>query len=201
MILKVPFYIQGHNECGPASLQMALEYFGMKKEREEIKKLLDSESTGATWTVNLAKAAAELGFKVEFYTTKLGVNTENFKLDYYKKETDGQNSAEEKLKKIISECIKLNVKLEEKSLDIKEITSKVNENCIAIALIEWGKIIGINRYIGHIVPIIGYDEENIYIHQPGPKDPEANFAISHDLFDKARKALGTDEDLVFIHRK
>lgn len=62
MLLKVPFYVQGTNECGPVSLQMVLEYFGRKIKREEIKKLLNSESKGATWTIDLARIAAKLGY-------------------------------------------------------------------------------------------------------------------------------------------
>ena len=64
MLLKVPFYIQGINECGPAALQMVLEFFGEEHNREKIKKLVESESTGATWTTGLAKTAAQLGFKI-----------------------------------------------------------------------------------------------------------------------------------------
>ncbi|HLC85663.1 MAG TPA: peptidase C39 family protein [Candidatus Nanoarchaeia archaeon] len=200
MLLKVPFYVQGHNECGPASLQMVLEFLGFKKEREEIKKLLDSESKGATWTIDLARAATKLGFKVEFYSTSLDVNTENFELDYYKKETDSLQSVQSKLRNIIDECKKNGVSLQEKSLKLNEILSRIDNNCLAIALIDWGKIAGTEGYIGHIVPIIGYDEECVYIHQPGPKNPEANYKVKKELFDVARKARGTDEDILFICR-
>src|SRR3989338_6226432 len=147
MLLKVPFYIQGINECGPAALQMVLEFFGEEHNREKIKKLVESESTGATWTTGLAKTAAQLGFKTEFYSKSLGFNPENFDL------------------------------------------------------IDWGKIKNLERYIGHFLPIVGFDEENIYLHQPDPKDPEPNFKINKNLFDIARKSKGTDEDIIFIYRK
>ncbi|MBI2148118.1 peptidase C39 family protein [Candidatus Woesearchaeota archaeon] len=201
MKLEVPFYIQGINECGPAALQMALEFLGEKHEKEEIKKLIESESTGATWTIGLAKASAQLGFKTEFYSKSLGFNPENFDLEYYQRETDGAENVEIKIKKLQAECIKYKVEMEEREIPLDEIISKINENCTAIVLIDWGKIKNVDRYIGHFLPIVGFDEENIYLHQPGPKDPEANFKINKFLFDTARKSKGTDEDIIFIHRK
>ena len=201
MLLKVPFYIQGINECGPAALQMVLEFFGEEHNREKIKKLVESESTGATWTTGLAKTAAQLGFKTEFYSKSLGFNPENFDLEYYQRETDGAETAEIKIKKLQAECIKYKVKMEEREISIKEIISKINKNCTAIVLIDWGKIKNLERYIGHFLPIVGFDEENIYLHQPDPKDPEPNFKINKNLFDIARKSKGTDEDIIFIYRK
>ena len=66
---------------------------------------------------------------------------------------------------------------------------------------NWNVIKGRAGYHGHFMPIVGYDDEKIYFHQPGPKDPEPYFAISLEVFDKARKSVGTDEDIFFIHRK
>jgi len=109
MLLKVPFYIQGINECGPAALQMVLEFFGEEHNREKIKKLV--ESTGATWTTGLAKTAAQLGFKTEFYSKSLGFNPENFDLEYYQRETDGAETAEIKIKKLLKKCFSYHWKI------------------------------------------------------------------------------------------
>ena len=46
---------------------MVLDYFGSSYKIEELKKLVESGTKGATWTMGLAKAAAELGFKVSFF--------------------------------------------------------------------------------------------------------------------------------------
>lgn len=201
MKLEVPFYVQGINECGPATLQMVFEFLGEKHDREEIKKLIESESTGATWTIGLAKGSGQLGFKTELFSKSIGFNPENFDLEYYKKETDGVGAAEKKLKRLQAECIKYKVILEEKTLTLKEVLSKINENCVAVCLIDWYKVVNKEGYQGHFVPIVGYDEENVYIHQPGPRDPQAFLQMNKELFDKARQAKGTDEDILFIHRK
>jgi len=49
--------------------------------------------------------------------------------------------------------------------------------------------------------IVGFDKEFVYIHNPGPLNPESFMKIERVLFDKSRKSTGTDEDIVFVHRK
>ena len=200
MLIPVPFYVQEPFECGPVALQMVLEHFGKKCSKEEIKALTESESSGATHTIALAKAAAQLGFPVEFYSVKLGFNPKNFELQYYQKLTDGPETVEEKLNALHTDCVKYGVRMEERSLPLEEILSKLSDSCVAIVLIDWSKFNNTDTFIGHICPLIGYDEKNVYIHQPGPQDPAANFAVKKDLFESARKATGTDEDVVFIWR-
>ena len=79
MKLKIPFYKQeSRRDCGPTALQMILEYLGEPHSRKELMDLVDSDKSGITWTLGLAKAATQLGFKTEFYTKKLGVNPENY---------------------------------------------------------------------------------------------------------------------------
>lgn len=202
MKLEIPFYDQkNETECGSVALKMILEYFDEKYDKEYLKKLLDTESSGMTWTVAVAKASAQLGFKTDFYSTSLGFNPENFNLSYYQKFTDGAVSVQDKLMRIIAKCIEFNVKLEEKTLTLEELLGKINDNCVPIILIDWSKVVGKDKYLGHIVPIVGYDEENVYIHDSGPINPTPYYKISREVFELARKANGTDEDILFVHRK
>jgi hypothetical protein len=201
MKLNVPFYVQGLNECGSVALQMVFEFFGEKHSRDEIKKLVDSESSGTTWTLGLAKAAAQLGFKTEFYTLSLGFNPELFTIEYYQKETDGSAAAEAKLKRLLAECKVLNVMMKEQHLSVDEIVSKLNEDCLAIVLLDWSKIDGRQSFVGHFVTIVGYDDAHIYVHDPGTKRQKPFFPVEKVVFDAARRSKGTDEDIIFIHRK
>ena len=201
MLLNIPFYSNAFKDCGPVSLQMVLEFFDEKYDLERIRQLVDPETGGGTWTIGIAKAAAQLGFKVEFYTKHLGINPKSYKLDFYKKETSGIKESKERLQRITKECLKLGVKLNETRLSLDEILSKINNDCVPIILIDWNMFIDNKGYQGHILPITGYDNKYIYVHQPGPMNPRTNFPIEKGLFNKARKAKGTDEDVVFIHKK
>lgn len=200
MFFNIPFYIQGVNECGPVTLQMVLEFLGEKHDKEEIKQLIDSFSTGATMTIGLANAAAKLGFKTEFFSACLGFNPDHIALEYYKQLTDGAKSEEEIVNLLREECAKNGVIMKEESLTLNEITEKISEKCAAFILLDWGKVRKTESYIGHFVPIVGFDENNVYIHQPG-SPATANQPLPRELFEIARKAKGTDEDIVFIHRK
>lgn len=202
MMFNIPFYIQKEkNDCGPTALQMVLEYLGEKHSIDELKRLVDPDKSGATWTLALANAATRLGFKSEFYTTSIGFNPENYELEFYKNETDGMDESEKKLEKLKREATKFKVKMEEKSLPLKDILSKINENCTSIVLLNWNKIKGVDKYQGHFVPIVGYDDENIYVHNQGSGNPTKNMAIPIKIFEEARKSKGTDEDIAFIYRK
>lgn len=202
MKFEVPFLEQRTAyDCGPTTLQMVLEYIGKKPyDREELQNLVDSERSGATSTIALAVAAAKLGFEVELYTNNLGFNPENYDLDFYKKVADSPESSQVKLEKLKSEAVKLNVKLIEKSISTEEILSKLKESCASLILLDWNKIKGKEGYQGHFVPIVGYDEENVLIHNPGTFNPGKFIQIKKDLFDISRKAKGTDEDIIFIRK-
>lgn len=91
----------------------------------------------------------------------------------------------------------------EKSLLLEEILSFVTEESIPIVLIDWNVIMSRKNkgYQGHFVPIVGYDEKVVYIHNPGLKDTKEFMPISRELFDKARKSEGTDEDVAVIYKK
>ena len=202
MKIEVPFYKQESKfDCGPTALKMALDFLGSKHSKEEIFDLVDSDRSGVTWTIGIAKTSAQLGFTTELYTTSLGFNPENYRLEFYQKHADAPSSTSEKLERLKAEAVRFKVKMEEKSIGLKEILSKISKDCIPIVLLDWSKILGTEKFIGHFVPIVGYDESHVYIHNQGLKDPAPYLPIERGLFEEARKAHGTDEDIVFIRRK
>ena len=70
-------------------------------------------------------------------------------------------------------------------------------------LLDWNVIKGCPEkgYQGHFVPITGYDENNVYVHNHGMLNPSPYFTIPREVFDEARKSKGTDEDVLFIMPK
>jgi hypothetical protein len=203
MKLQVPFYKQkAKYDCGPTALQMVLNYLGDKHySKDKIQRLVDSDKSGVTWTVGLAKTAAQLGFTTEFYTSCLGFNPKNYELEFYKKTTDGENSTQKKLERLKREAVKFHVELKERKLTIEEILNKIDDFCIPIVLLDWSKIKNAGKFTGHFVPIVGYDSRSVYLHNQGEHNPQAYLRISRNLFDRARKSPGTDEDIIFIHKK
>ncbi|VVB77768.1 Guanylylate cyclase [uncultured archaeon] len=202
MIFNVPFYPQEYRtDCGPTGLQMVLEFLDKPQDKKTLLDLVNSDRSGITWTLELAIAAAKLGFRAEYYSLHVGFNPAIFELEYYRKEADSKSESEEKSKRSLIEASQYGVKTEERGLDLDEVLSKINQDCLSIVILDWGMIDGIDSYLGHFVPIVGYDNKNIYVHDPYILNPAANMPISRETFELARKSHGTDEDIVFFHRK
>lgn len=201
--LPVPFIAQaaGSFDCGPVCVQMAMRYFGEDLSLDEIQHSADPDKSGNTWTIGLAKAAAELGCRTEFWTASLGMNPEHFDMEFYRNVTDGPQSSASKIERLAADCRALGVDLHERRIPLKELLSHITADTIAIVLLDWNRIRGKEGYHGHFVVVVGYDGTHVLIHNPGPTDPTPYQAIPYAAFDEARKAKGTDEDVVFISGK
>ncbi|MCH7568176.1 MAG: peptidase C39 family protein [Nanoarchaeota archaeon] len=202
MKLNVPFYLQEPKECGPTALRMILAFFGEDHSVKTLSRLAESEETGNTWMVGLAKASTELGFSTKYFSKILGFNPANYELKYYQKETKSKSESEKLVEHLHEKCIKLGVEITKKSLSSEEILSFLSENSIPILLLNWNVIKGKEGYQGHIVPLVGYEGERVYIHQPDPKiKAQEFFSIERQLFEKARRSEGTDEDVIVVYKK
>ena len=200
MKLKVPFYNQTTPlNCGPTALRMVLSYFGDKTNIEELEKRTGIKQGKALSSIQIAIAAASLKYRTDFFSKHILFNEENLKLDYYKKYSDIDL---EYSKELIKEAEKQGVKITEKTLSLEELLSCVTKNSVPIILLDWNIITGKNEkgYQGHFVPLVGYSKENIYVHNHGFNNPQEFLPINKEIFDKARKADGTDEDIIIIHR-
>ena len=199
MKLEVPFYKQeSDDDCGPTALRMALAFLDRDYSLDEIKKLMNINPKKGVSTIRIAITAAKFGYKTEFYSTSLSFNKENLNLDFYKNYI-GESDVNES-EQLVSEAKESGILLEERLLKLDEILSKMSENSLPIILLDWNVILSRKGYHGHFVPIDGYDDDFIYVHNQGSKDTKEYFQIKRDLFEKARKSQGTDEDILFIHR-
>lgn len=200
MKLKIPFYIQTNPlNCGPSALRMVLAYFGedpgikILEARTKIK-----EGKGIS-TIQIATAAASLGYRTDFYSKHILFNKENLKLDFYKKysEMDLEQS-----KKWVKNAKETGVKIYGRALSLEKLLSFVTKDSVPIILVDWNIIKNEKEkgYQGHFVPIVGHDKKNIYVHNHGLNNPQKFMQIKKETFDKARKAEGTDEDVMIIHR-
>lgn len=199
MKLKVPFFKQTKiTNCGPTALKMILAYFGEDFEVSYLESKTKTKEGKGVSTIHLAIVASSLGYKTKFYSKNTTFNPKNLKLDFYKKYSDLDLKQSEELVKNAKER---GVEVYEKTLSLNKVLSLLTENCVPIILLDWNILTKKEGYHGHFVPIVGYDEKRIYIHNHGFNNPKKFMPISKDIFDKARKANGTDEDILFIYKK
>lgn len=200
MKIQVPFYKQTtHLNCGPFVLRMVFSFFKKEFPIQLIEEKVGIKSGKAVSTLRLAIAAADLGFKTKLISKQIHFNEENLKLDFVKQY--GTINLEIS-KKLVKEAEEKGVELIEKQISLNDLLNYVNEDSIPIVLVDWSIIVGKPEkgYVGHFVPLVGYDEENVYVHNAAD-DNGAFFKINKQVFDKARKARGTDEDILIIFKK
>jgi len=199
MKLKVPFFKQTTPlNCGPMALRMVLTYLDKDPGIEILEEETEIKEGKGTNTIQIAAAAASLGYKTSLFTTHLEYNEECKDMEYYKEYDD---MTREKFKRWLQKCKELGVEMKEKSLTQKELLDFVTENTLPIILIDWNIVKGKEGYQGHFVPIVGYSDQEIYVHNHGFEDTKEFLAIDKETFDKARKIEGTDEDIVVVHKK
>lgn len=189
--LKVPLIKQETNkDCGPACLKMILEYFGKEASFNELYDLAGIKKCDAFWSIDLAIVAKKLGVNCEFYSTVLGVKEDNFELY-----SDMTSESIEEVKTKFSSSEEVGLKSYEKSLSEEEILKLLDEGRPVISLVDWDVVepSGEHKYRGHFVVLIGYDKDFIYVNDPTSGE---QMKIARNEFHWARKARGTDEDLI-----
>ena len=198
--LNIPFFQQTNLlNCGPTALRMVLAYFGKDESMELLEKRTRIKEGKGISTIQIAMAAASLGYKTDFYSKHILFNEENLKHEFYQKYSDMDL---EQSKKWIKDAKTAGVKIQERTLSLEELLEFVKIDSVPIILLNWN-IIKTRKekgYQGHFVPIVGYDEKNVYIHNHGLTDTQKFMPVPRKIFDKARKADGTDEDIIVIYR-
>jgi len=200
MKLKVPFYEQTTEQnCGPVALKMVLEFLGERFSVEELEKAANTKEKEAVFTIQLAIAAKRPGFNVDFYSKNLKLNEENLNLEFYKKNT---SLVSKDINKFLREAEKLGVKLHERAVNREEITSFISKDSVPIIILDWSIITEKPEkgFVGHFVPIVGYNKDSFYVHNHGFINPKPFLQIKKETFEKARKSLGTDEDILVIQK-
>ncbi len=201
MKLNVPFYKQTSSlNCGPFALKMVLAYFGEDKDIGLLEKKMGMRDGKGISTIRIAITAASFGYRTDFYSKHVLFNEENLKQEFYKKYSDMDL---ERSKKSVEDAKSAGVNIQEKTLSLEELLRFVTKDSIPIVLLDWNYVKGEKErgYQGHFVPIVGYDERNVYVHNHGLKNTQKFMPIQKEIFDEARKAEGTDEDIVIIYRK
>lgn len=192
MRYDVPFRRQESSlECGPTALQMATAFLGEEKDLGRIRDFLDF-SDNAVYTIHLASVACEMGFEADFYTSNLQNEHEQ---DYYE-----EHAEEIPNQKLNSRAREAGVDVREKSLELDELFDMLDEDQVPVVLLDWNRIQDEEGYLGHFVVLTGYTESKAIIHNPDSSEGDY-VKINRELFDRARKAEGTDQDVAVIKKK
>lgn len=201
MKFEIPYHKQTTSvNCGPTALRCILDYFGDKSSIDELCERAGILEGKGVYTIQIATAAKKSGFKVDFFSKHIGYNPEHEKEEFYKKYAELDENYSDK---IIIDAKKSGVNLFEKAVSFDDFLKFISGDSLIVVLLDVNVIFDgkYGGYQGHFVPIVGYDEENVYVHTLTDKDTKDGFAISRELFDKARKASGTDEDFLIVYRK
>jgi len=200
VILEVPFYKQTTDlNCGPTALKMVFSYFGENYDIGLIEEKVGIKEGKVVSTIQLAIAVARLGFKTKFFSKQLFFDESYKDMDFYKKYSmmDLELS-----KKLVEQAKTVGVDVHEKSISLDELISFVSQDSVPIVLLDWSMITKSGKgYSGHFVPIVGFEDDDIYVHNQGFSNPIAFLKIRKDIFENARKSEGTDEDTVIVYRK
>ena len=199
--IDLPLIVNSKLDCGPIAVEMVARHFGIVAALERIKSLASPHTDGVTSTIGLARAGAELGMKVMFFSQKLGFDPETFSLPYYRDRGITYDVEQGKFDELAGRCRLLGGQLHEKILSLDEILSQCSRDSIPVVLVDWNVVTAkCNQYEGHFLPIVGFDSEYVYVNHSGPEAPRARMPIKRETLERAHKARGTDADVVFFGR-
>ncbi|MFH0797885.1 MAG: peptidase C39 family protein [Candidatus Woesearchaeota archaeon] len=201
MRLDVPFFKQTSSQnCGPTALRMVLAYLGKDEGIDVLEARTGIKEGKGISTIQIAIAAASSGYRANFYSRHVLFNEDNLKHEYYQQFSDMDL---EQSKKLVEDAKAVGVNIHEKPLSLEDILGFVSNDSVPIILLDWNIVKSRieNGYQGHFVPIVGFDKKNVYVHNQGRQEHKKFMPIPRNLFDEARKAEGTDEDIVIVHRK
>lgn len=209
MKLDIPFYKNDELgvQCMQVAMKTALKYFLDKDySLEELDRLTGREGKYWTYSSQIVSVLHDLGLQVKFYSKEPlepYLEGESFIRKHFGKDADkileftDLPVVMDSIKKLLNYAI-----FEKRKIDIEDIEGFISEEKMVMVLIDHNKIVGKDSFFqGHFVIITGFDEDNIYYHESGPRNPEADKKIGKKIFVDAMNANGTDNDCVVVSGK
>lgn len=206
--LNLPFYPNDEAgiQCLQVTLKTILKYFLNKEySLDELDKLTFRRDGYWTWTHQIIPVLHNLNLNVTFYSID---NVDDYtKGKEFIKEAYGEENYENILKNTDVEVMVNTAKdildynlFEHKKISIDEIEEAI-ENESAVAVLINANVLYQREntsYQGHFVTLTGFDEEYIYYHESGPKNPTPNSKVKKEIFQKAFDSQGTGNDCIIV---
>lgn len=199
--MALPFIVQTRAfGCGPAALCMVCTFLrpSLKMSLEVADRILAVPPGEAVSTISLCTAAVSLGFQSEFYTTHLTFNPQHRNHKFYREHsgTDPELAAQ----RHILQATTAGVRLVQRHVDLSTLLDLLSPKCAVIVLLDWNVVTNKREsgYWGHFVPVVGYTSDSVIVHNQDIAKPQAFMHITRPVFEEARMADGTDEDICVV---
>ncbi|XP_062506794.1 protein GUCD1-like [Corticium candelabrum] len=213
-------------DCGLACTWMALRALqGLEnmEAAQTFQQTCDQQGFGkSVWTIDLAHLLAQYGVLHQFFTETLGVDPSYADQPYYKTEFE---SATCRINSLFGKAEDLGINIGKRFVTLQQLYDHINDNGIAIVLVD-SNIINRKRrwhssavrflkfscfccfhgtdenqllsYAGHYIVVCGYDKETNQILYKDPAQIEDLSVVTASTFEAARKAHGTDCDIILL---
>lgn len=215
-LLQIPHRRQQSDwDCGMTCVQMLIDFYRIQStSNDEI--LRSYQCNQSTWTIDLLHLLHQVGIPSTLQTMTIGCANEFNNLSYYRSLIDQDRQRVNKLFEIYKENVKLGSVTSE---ELKEHLIKHQQPCLVLIdanqitcstcrrslLLRIAESIqhSFLSYQGHYVILAGFEtkdgKEFVRYIDPGRNDHICQ--TNRENFDRARKAFGTDEDLIFCYKK
>lgn len=203
-----------HWDCGVTCLRMLVDFY--HEDFDHFQRVLDSyQCNQSTWTIDLLHLLHQMNIHAILHTITVGCSSTYEHHPYYEDLIDQDRERVNRLFELEASNVRMG------SIDWEEIKRHLIEyrtpclvlvdanqlGCCACKKNLFHRLLDKflpkihSSYQGHYILVIGFiqDENEEYIRyvDPGERDPFCT--ITRVMFDRARKAFGTDEDLIFCY--
>eukprot|EP00850_Spirogloea_muscicola_P001375 SM000005S17172 [mRNA] locus=s5:572877:574655:- [translate_table: standard] len=165
---------------------------------------------GSIWTVDLAHLLRRFAVDVSFLTVTIGANP-HFVAESFYKETMEEDRR--RVNWLFERAPQAGIRIQRRSLSSEELSALIlSGHYLVIALVDKRKLshpwtegfclpecCGLHSgYTGHYVVLCGYDTERGEFEIRDPASGSERRRVSLDALEDARKAFGTDEDILLV---
>ncbi|KAL5164131.1 Protein GUCD1 [Glycine soja] len=194
-------------DCGLACVLMVLKTIGVNN--CDIPTLAELCRTTSIWTVDLAYLLQRFAVAFSYFTVTFGANPNYCIESFYKEELPNDLV---RVDLLFQKAMEAGIDIQCRSISAEEISILIlSGKYVAIALVDHNKLSHVlqdvpvpgvfsnnSGYTGHYVLICGYDAGADMFEIRDPGSSKKHKRISSKSLEEARKAFGTDEDLLLI---
>lgn len=188
--LEVPIFYQQKNstDCGPISVRMILNYFGIQKSGAELKKLMTYDPSGTSIYDNGLRCLEE-GLRATLVTAnprlfhqeiRAKLKSKKSLLDYLSKaqrKIDKKKTMVKHFKDFINQGGKVIIEIP----IFSHVKEAIDKKQLVLALL-YGQALGLNEGGFHFVVVSGYKKDAVYISNPLPGSRSGWFPLADFMY-------------------